>query len=221
MVLRGRCRSCAQPIAVRYPLVESITGIAFALSAWRFGVSWPALVGWAFIAGLVALAFIDHDQMIIPNAIVLPGAVVGLAASIGLRPERWWVYLVSALGCAFFFLVLVLLWPGGGMESAKSRWLCCWAPSSVRGCSSRSSLPSCSAASSASTSGGEEGTRKTKVPSVPSWPWERCSPSMSARLSSTHTRACTAKRVMTADLELERNRPLRATVEREGGRYSF
>ena len=36
LVLRGRCRSCAQPIAVRYPIVEAITGIGFAL---RRGVS--------------------------------------------------------------------------------------------------------------------------------------------------------------------------------------
>lgn len=121
LVLRGRCRTCAEPIAVRYLMVEAITAVGFALSAWRFGITWPALVGCVFVAALVAVAFIDYDEMIIPDAIVLPGAVVGLAASIGLDPSRWWVYLVSAVGCAFFFLALVLLWPGGGMGMGDAK----------------------------------------------------------------------------------------------------
>ena len=31
--LHGRCRTCHTPISVRYPLVELVTGIAFALVA--------------------------------------------------------------------------------------------------------------------------------------------------------------------------------------------
>lgn len=115
LVLRGRCRSCAVRISSRYPLVEAITGVAFALAMWRFGVTWSLLVAWAFIAAMIAIAFIDFDHMIIPDKIVLPGAVIGLAASIALQPARWWIYLVAAVGAAFFFLLLAVLWPGGGM----------------------------------------------------------------------------------------------------------
>lgn len=115
LVLRGRCRSCAVRISSRYPLVEAITGVAFALAMWRFGVTWSLLVAWAFIAAMIAIAFIDFDHMIIPDKIVLPGAVIGLAASIALQPERWWIYLIAAAGAAFFFLLLAVLWPGGGM----------------------------------------------------------------------------------------------------------
>ncbi len=115
VILRARCRKCGRPIAIRYPIVEAMTGIGFALAAWRFGLDWPALVGCAFIASLIAIAFIDFDEMIIPDVIVLPGTIIGLGASIALSPDRWWVYLVSSVGCAVFFLALVLLWPGGGM----------------------------------------------------------------------------------------------------------
>jgi leader peptidase (prepilin peptidase)/N-methyltransferase len=76
LTLRGRCRDCGAGISVRYPVVEAITGVAFVLALWRFGLEWPLLVSWAFIAAMVAVAFIDYDHMIIPNRIVLPGAVL-------------------------------------------------------------------------------------------------------------------------------------------------
>jgi prepilin signal peptidase PulO-like enzyme (type II secretory pathway) len=113
LLLRGRCRSCRSRISLRYPLVEAVTGVAFVLAMWRFGLSWPVLVAWAFIAAMVAVAFIDYDHMIIPNRIVLPGAVLGLIASIALRPQAWWVYVAGSLGAAAFMFILAMLWPGG------------------------------------------------------------------------------------------------------------
>lgn len=127
VTLRGRCRNCSQPIASRYPIVEAITGVGFALAVWRFGVAWPALIACAFIAALVAIAYIDYDQMIIPDKIALPGAIIGLGASIALDPSRWWIYLVSSVGCAVFFLALVLLWPGEAWVWAMPRWASSWA----------------------------------------------------------------------------------------------
>ena len=115
LVLRGKCRACGTRISARYILVESITGGAFVLAMWHFGLSWPLLIAWAFIAAMVAIAFIDYDHMIIPNKIVLPGAAIGLAASVALHPHKWWIYLVAAAGGALFFFLLVMLWPGGGM----------------------------------------------------------------------------------------------------------
>jgi leader peptidase (prepilin peptidase)/N-methyltransferase len=100
LLLRGRCRDCASAISARYPLVEATTGVAFVLALWRFGFDWPLLISWAFIAAMVAVAFIDYDHMIIPNRIVLPGAVLGLVASITLHP-------------AGFLFILALVWPGG------------------------------------------------------------------------------------------------------------
>jgi leader peptidase (prepilin peptidase) / N-methyltransferase len=115
MVLRRRCRSCGGAISVRYPGVELMTGVAFALAAWRFDLTWYLLVAWAFLAVLIAVALIDYDHMIIPSKIVLPGAAIGLAASVALHPDRWWVYLVASVGGAFFFFAIAMLWPGGGM----------------------------------------------------------------------------------------------------------
>jgi len=113
LVLRGKCRDCRSRISLRYPLVEAITGIAFVLAMWRFGLSWAVLVAWAFIAAMVVIAFIDYDHMIIPNRIVLPGTVLGLIASVAIHPQRWWVYVAGSLGAAAFMFTLVMVWPGG------------------------------------------------------------------------------------------------------------
>ena len=37
VLLRGRCRACRAPISGRYPLVEALTGVLFAVLADRFG----------------------------------------------------------------------------------------------------------------------------------------------------------------------------------------
>ena len=73
LILRGGAATAGSPISVRYLLVEAITGAAFVLAFWRFGLDWRLLVAWAFIAAMVAVAFIDYDHMIIPNKIVLAG----------------------------------------------------------------------------------------------------------------------------------------------------
>jgi leader peptidase (prepilin peptidase)/N-methyltransferase len=113
LALRGRCRNCHKPISGRYPVVEAVTGIAFAAAYWRFGPSWALLVSWAFIAAMLATAFIDHDHMIIPDKIVLPGALLGLAACVAIRPGLWWQYLVACVGAAIFMFVLSIVWPDG------------------------------------------------------------------------------------------------------------
>lgn len=113
VVLRGRCRDCGERISIRYPLVEAITGAAFLLSFLKFGMDWPLIVAWGFVAAMVTVAFIDYDHMIIPNKIVLPGAVMGLMVSIAIRPQDWWKYLAGSAGAAVFLFVLAMIWPGG------------------------------------------------------------------------------------------------------------
>jgi len=112
VLLRGRCRSCRTPIALRYPLVEGITGLAFLAAFWRMGPSATLLVAWAFIAVVVALAFMHHDHMVIPNRIVFPALACGLAASIALDHQHWWRYVAGCLGAGLFALAVAFARPG-------------------------------------------------------------------------------------------------------------
>jgi leader peptidase (prepilin peptidase) / N-methyltransferase len=78
--LRGRCRGCGAPISLRYPAIELLTGVLFALVAWRFGVTPMVVPACAFAAALVATAAIDFDHQIIPDELSLGGLVVALVA---------------------------------------------------------------------------------------------------------------------------------------------
>ncbi len=86
LFLRGRCRKCAAPISIRYPIVEILTMLMFLLHLWVFGWSALMVVRVAFATSLIALFAIDLEHHLLPNAITLPGIVVGLIVSLVLPP---------------------------------------------------------------------------------------------------------------------------------------
>jgi leader peptidase (prepilin peptidase)/N-methyltransferase len=76
--LRGRCRDCAAPISPRYPAIELLCGVLFAVIAWSYGPVLMTPVWWIFTAALIATAAIDFDHQIIPDEISLGGLAVAL-----------------------------------------------------------------------------------------------------------------------------------------------
>jgi leader peptidase (prepilin peptidase)/N-methyltransferase len=79
--LRGRCSACSKRISARYPVVEVLTALSFALVGWRFGATPVALLWCAFAAVLVALAGIDWDTTLLPDSLTLPLLWAGLVTS--------------------------------------------------------------------------------------------------------------------------------------------
>ena len=79
LLLRGRCKGCAAPISLRYPLIEAATGLLFALAAWHFGFTAAGLGALVLIAALLALTAIDFDTQLLPDDITLPLLWIGLA----------------------------------------------------------------------------------------------------------------------------------------------
>ncbi|HSG97616.1 MAG TPA: A24 family peptidase [Woeseiaceae bacterium] len=82
LFLGGKCANCKESISARYPFVELMTGILAAACAWRFGVSWEALMAIVVTLMLIPIAMIDADTMYIPDSIVLPLLWIGLAMSV-------------------------------------------------------------------------------------------------------------------------------------------
>jgi leader peptidase (prepilin peptidase)/N-methyltransferase len=118
VLLRGRCRDCAAPVSVRYPLVEAGTAAVFVALAARIGPE-PELPAYLYLGAVgVALALIDLDVKRLPNAIVLPSYVVGvvLLGGAALVDGDLWAFLRALLGMAAlfgFYLVLALVYPAG------------------------------------------------------------------------------------------------------------
>ena len=135
IVLGGRCANCRAKISPRYPIVEAITGVAFAVIAW-VGLSYPVVLGASttsatatasatesialalivvaflyFAAISIVLALIDLDTHRLPNSIVLPsylvaGVLLTIAAAL---TGNWGSLLRAAIGMAVMYLFYFLL----------------------------------------------------------------------------------------------------------------
>jgi leader peptidase (prepilin peptidase)/N-methyltransferase len=81
-MLGGRCAHCGQPISVRYPLVEALSGVLCAAVAWKFGFGWPALAAMVLTWFLIALTFIDVDHQLLPDSLTQPLLWLGLLLSL-------------------------------------------------------------------------------------------------------------------------------------------
>lgn len=87
VLLRGRCRHCCQGISWRYPLVEAVTGLLFALIYLRQGAQLECGIGQVVVmllvaSLLVAASGIDMEWLIIPDEISLFGILGGLLAGL-------------------------------------------------------------------------------------------------------------------------------------------
>ncbi|MFV1959596.1 MAG: A24 family peptidase, partial [Planctomycetota bacterium] len=124
LLLRGRCRQCSMRIAVRYPLVEALTGGLFLLTWLRYGETpFTAAFVAAALAALVAISFIDWEHKIIPDRITKPGIVlaVALAPLTVLHPATFlpgvgptlaaWAHAAAGAG-AGALVILLIRWFG-------------------------------------------------------------------------------------------------------------
>ncbi len=82
LLLRGKCRKCGNPISWRYPLVELIMGVVFALAYHFIGLEWYLLEVLIFLFGLVTVTFIDIDHFLLPDVFTLSGIVIGLVGAL-------------------------------------------------------------------------------------------------------------------------------------------
>jgi len=87
LLLRGRCRYCQQPIAERYPLVESLcaglwVAVLFARPDWMGAGAEPLLLlvaGWLLVSWLLPMVLIDLDRLWLPEPMLRWGVLLGLA----------------------------------------------------------------------------------------------------------------------------------------------
>lgn len=115
LLLHGRCRDCAAPISVQYPLVEAGNAVLWALLG-----SWALLVGeepgllpllLVLASAGLSLAVIDAQHHRLPNAIVMPLwpiTLLGLACAAWIDGTAAWTE--ALLGAVVWTVVIGGLW---------------------------------------------------------------------------------------------------------------
>lgn len=79
LLLRGKCRGCALPISMQYPLVELVVALMWVASVWAFGLTFEALRVAIFATILLGIAVTDFKHYLIPDGFTITGLVLMLA----------------------------------------------------------------------------------------------------------------------------------------------
>lgn len=120
ILLRGRCRYCGAPIPRRVLLVESTTGLLFALFWYRYGFSLWLLLGTLYACFFIVIFFIDLEHHLVLNRVMYPAIVVALLLIPFARGHSAKELLLGGLiGFALLFLIASIYPAGMGMGDVK------------------------------------------------------------------------------------------------------
>ena len=116
-LLRGRCRACRAPIAVRYPTLELANGILWTFVYLRARDGVEFFGGVFFLSACLALAAIDAEFQILPDKITLSGIAVAILLAF-FSPSRtpFSALLGAAVGGGGLYLVAFLYEKIAGQE---------------------------------------------------------------------------------------------------------
>ena len=111
----GRCRGCKSKISWQYPLVEILTGVMFALTAWYFWAT-PGLMIFYWLVATVSIFIFSYDwrHQIIPDSATITLIFLAVLRVLFFGPG----VVDSILTGLGFFLVFWALWYFSG-----GRWL--------------------------------------------------------------------------------------------------
>ena len=118
LLLRGKCRDCRAPISPRYPVVEAVTGVLFAVMALELGLD-PVLPAFLYLAAVgLALALIDLDCKRLPDALTLPSypvaaVLLGGAAVLGSDSGDFVRALLGGASMFAVYFALCFAYPAG------------------------------------------------------------------------------------------------------------
>jgi leader peptidase (prepilin peptidase)/N-methyltransferase len=94
--LRGKCRSCGNPISPMYPLVELLTGLLFVACYVEFGLTQAGVKWLMFTCLILVLTITDLRVRLLPDLINWPGFALGLFLSAFVPPNDGTALLLSA-----------------------------------------------------------------------------------------------------------------------------
>jgi leader peptidase (prepilin peptidase) / N-methyltransferase len=122
LLLRGRCRSCHEPISARYPLAELALALLYAATVLILGTDdvGELVLGLVLVTILVAITLTDLEFRLIPNAVVLTGALAGLAILALSDVSALAGHVLAGVIAGGILFVIALAYPRGmGMGDVK------------------------------------------------------------------------------------------------------
>jgi leader peptidase (prepilin peptidase)/N-methyltransferase len=120
LLLRGRCRDCGAPIALRYPLIEALTALLYGAVVLVEGSTVDIALGFILVTVIVPAAAIDLEHRIIPNRLLAAGSVLALIAGLALDPGGEPQRVIAALAAGGFLFAAAIAYPSGmGMGDVK------------------------------------------------------------------------------------------------------
>lgn len=125
VLLRGRCRSCSEPIPAGYPLVELANAGLWVLAGVRFGTSWALVPMLLLFSTLLAQSVIDLELYRLLDKITFPVLAVSVpliavVSAVEGDPTRVGMAVLGALGyCLFLGIPAVVMPRGMGLGDVK------------------------------------------------------------------------------------------------------
>ena len=117
IMLKAKCKNCNEKISIRYPIIEVLTAIVYAIIFSRFGLSINFFAALFLMTILIVVFFIDLDHQIIPDELVITGLVGSVALILYIvftsqpvfEEASWLAHLLGALpGSGLLFLVALI-----------------------------------------------------------------------------------------------------------------
>ena len=125
ILLRGRCRSCGEPIPAGYPLVELANAGLWVVGGLRFGTSWALVPFLVLFSTLLAQSVIDLELYRLLDKITFPVlaasvVLIGAASALEGDPSRVGMAVLGGLAyCAFLGVPAFVMPRGMGLGDVK------------------------------------------------------------------------------------------------------
>ena len=125
VLLRGRCRSCGEPIPAGYPLVEAANALLWVAAGVRFGASLALIPMLLLFSTLLAQSVIDLELYRLLDRITFPVLGVSAVLVVGIsliegEPRQALLAAAGSIGYFAFLFLPALIYPRGmGLGDVK------------------------------------------------------------------------------------------------------
>lgn len=116
LIQKGKCKGCGARISLRYPVVETLSGVLSSYAAWHFGYGAAAFAALVFVWAMIALTCIDLDTQLLPDDITLPLLWLGLLLNLN---GTFTSLSEAVIGAAAGYLILWSVYWGFKLATGK------------------------------------------------------------------------------------------------------